>query len=224
MTTVDWIILIAIVLYALFGWRRGFVATVVYTIGSLVSFWGAAMAASRLNATVGAWIAPYLSEPIARSFEQHETASGMWGSVSGYLQNILEQGGLTLDILEASESPQQRLADAIAACVGDAIAYLLVFLCAFVLIKYVVRFVASAIGIFTHLPILHTFDALLGGLLGAATGLVLCTCVLWVLKLTVPAMYSDYGALSPAVMEQSAIARHLVGWNDDSLSLFEETA
>ncbi len=224
MNTVDWIILIAIALYALFGWRRGFLATVVYTIGSLVSFWGAASIASRLKGTVGAWIAPHLSEPIAQSFAQQETASGMWDSVSGYSQNILEQGGLTLGVLETSQNPQQQLANAIASCVGDAIAYLIVFLCAFVLIKCIVRVVASALGIFTHLPILHTFDALLGGLLGAATGLVLCTCVLWVLKLTVPAMYSDYGALSPAEMEKSAIARHLVGWNDDGLSLFEETA
>ena len=62
--------------------------------------------------------------------------------------------------------------------------------------------------------------ALLGGALGLVCGLVLCTVVLWAVKLVAPAAYSDAGLLSPSVMENSAIAGKLVGWND-GVSLFE---
>ena len=45
MTTIDWIILLIIALYAFFGVRRGFVATVADTFGSLISLVAALIAA-----------------------------------------------------------------------------------------------------------------------------------------------------------------------------------
>ena len=84
----------------------------------------------------------------------------------------------------------------------------------------VLGLIAGFLNLITYLPILSSFNSLLGGLLGAAFALVLCTVVLWTLKLFAPAVYSDYGMLPPSEMHQSVIAGKLVGWND-GVSLFE---
>lgn len=227
MTTVDWIILIVIALYALFGLRRGFVATVAYTFGSLISLIGALCAASYFKQPVGAVIAPHMTQSVSDAIPELGQAVGsvsdLWNSVSNYLQGILASHGVSPDVLEASEDPQQVLTAAISQSVGETIAYIAVFFIAFFVLKILIHLIASALGVLTHLPILHSFNALGGALLGAATGLVLCTCVLWAMKLFVPATYSDVGLLSPSVMENSSIARHLVGWND-GVSLFETTS
>lgn len=227
MTTVDWIILIIIALYAFFGLRRGFVATVANTFGSLIALIAALIAASHFKQPVGAMFAPHLTDSIGDSIpglSQQAVASvdETWNGISNYLQGILTSHGISLDVLKTSENPHQMLTSAISQSVGETIAYILVFIVTFLIVKFVIHLAASALGVFTHLPVLHSFNALLGGVLGALTGLVLCTCVLWAMKLFVPAVYSDVGVLSPSVMENSSIARYLVGWND-GVSLFETT-
>lgn len=224
MPTIDWIILIVIALYALLGLRRGFVATVANTFASLIALIGALFAASYFKQPVGDLVAPRLTQSVGDAIPQlsqaTSSAADMWNSVSNYLQGILTSNGISLDILQSSEDPQQVLTNAISQSIGETLAYIIVFIIAFIVIKLAIHLIANALGVLTHLPILHSFNALLGALLGAATGLILCTCVLWAMKLFVPAVYSDVGMLSPSVMENSSIARHLVGWND-GVSLFE---
>ena len=224
MTTIDWIILLIIVLYAFFGMRSGFVATVAYTFGSLISLVVALIAASYFKEPVAEFIQPYASGSIAERMPELTQIVGSveetWNGISGYLQGILTSNGVSLDALQSSDDPQQMLNAAITQSMSEIIAYILIFIVAFFLSKFALHMIVSVLGILTSLPVLHTCNALLGGLLGAATGLILCTCVLWALKLFVPAVYSDVGFLSPSVMENSTIARHLVGWND-GVSLFE---
>lgn len=226
MTTVDWIILIIIALYALLGLRRGFVVTAAYTCGSLISLIAALIAASHFKQPVGQLLAPHMTDSISETMPQLtqtvDSVEEAWGGVSSYLQSILAAHGVSLSALQTSENPQQVLTDAISLSVGEAVAYILVFFVAYCIVKLVIHLIASALGLLTHLPVLHSCNALLGCLLGALSGLVLCTCVLWAMKLFVPAVYSDAGFLSPSVMEHSSIARQLVGWND-GVSLFEAT-
>lgn len=227
MTTVDWIIVAIIVLYALLGLRRGFVATVVNTIGSIVALIGALATASYFKQPVGAMLAPHMVQSVGEAIPQltqaANTASDIWEDVSGYLQGILASYGVSSEVLDNSDDPRQVLTSAISLTVGEAVAYILVFLLAFLLFKLALHLIAGALGILTHLPVLHSFNALLGGVLGGVTGLALCTIVLWALKLFVPAAYSDAGPLSPSVMQESSVARYLVGWNNDAVPLFETT-
>lgn len=224
MTTIDWIILLIIALYAFFGVRRGFVATVAYTFGSLISLVAALIAASHFKQPVGELLLPYASGSVVERTPELTQVVGSvedtWNGISGYLQGILTSHGVSLDVLQSSSDPQQTLTNAISRSVSETIAYLLVFIVAFFLAKLLIHVIVSALGVLTNLPVLHSCNALLGGVLGAATGLVLCTCVMWALKLFVPAVYSDVGFLSPSVMENSSIAGYLVGWND-GVSLFE---
>lgn len=226
MTTVDWIILLIIALYAISGLRKGFVATVANTFGSIISLLAALTASSYLKQSIGKLLAPYVEGSIVESMpELTNTVNSVdetWNHVSGYLQGILADHGVSLDMLKSSEDPQRTLTNALAQSVGETIAYILVFIVVFLLAKLLIHWLASALGLLAHLPVIHSFNSLLGCGLGALTGLMVCTCILWALKLFVPAVYSDVGFLPPSEMENSSIARHLVGWND-GVSLFEAT-
>ncbi|MDO4174811.1 MAG: CvpA family protein [Eubacteriales bacterium] len=223
MTTVDWIILLVIVIYAILGFRKGFVATVVSALGSLAALVLALLAASRLKEPVGALIAPHLTEPVQESFHLDTlatSADALWNSMSGYLQNILSDHGVTAESLEASNDPATALLGGITATVGESLAYVLVFILAFILLRIAIHYLLILLNVITRLPVIHSANALLGGALGVVTGLALCTIVLWAMKLVVPSTYSDAGILSPSVMSRSTIASTLVGWND-GVSLFE---
>lgn len=225
MTTIDLIILAVIVIYLLIGLRRGFVMMVVNCIGGILSYIVAAALASRLADTVSnLFLVPPLRRTITNSILEADgdtaTAAQMWDSQSEYLRGLLMKTGMTEEKLAVMDNPAEHLASAIAEPVGHAISYAVLFVLIFLLCSAAIHLIAGVLNLVTYLPILSSFNSLLGGLLGAAFALVLCTVVLWTLKLFAPAVYSDYGMLPPSEMHQSVIAGKLIGWND-GVSLFE---
>ena len=224
MTTVDWMILLVIVIYVIAGFRKGFIATIASALGTLAALVVALFAASTLKEPVGAMFAPFVTGSVNRHVPQLQEYSGsvndLWNSISGYLQVILNDHGISPETLESSEDPAGTLLDAIVRSVGESMAYIVIFVIAFIVLRIAIHLVVGMLDLITSLPVIHSFNALLGGLVGLITGVLLCTIVLWAIKLVVPSAYSDAGILSPAVMSESAIASKLVGWND-GVSLFE---
>lgn len=224
MTTVDWMILLVIVIYVIAGFRKGFIATIASALGTLAALVVALFAASTLKEPVGAMFAPFLTGSVNRHVPQLQEYSGsvndLWNSISGYLQVILNDHGISPETLESSEDPAGTLLDAIVRSVGESMAYIVIFFIAFIVLRIAIHLVVGMLDLIASLPVIHSFNALLGGLVGLITGVLLCTIVLWAIKLVVPSAYSDAGILSPAVMSESAIASKLVGWND-GVSLFE---
>lgn len=224
MTTVDWMILLVIVIYVIVGFRKGFIATIASAFGTLAALLVALVAASQLKGPVGAMFAPFLTRSVNQHVPQLQeytgSANDLWNSISGYLQVILTDHGISPEVLEASEDPTETLLAAIARSVGEAMAYIVIFFIVFIVLRIAIHLVVGMLDLIASLPVIHSFNALLGGLVGLITGVVLCTIVLWAIKLVVPSAYSDAGLLSPAVMSESAIASRLVGWND-GVSLFE---
>ena len=224
MTTVDWMILLVIVIYVIAGFRKGFIATIASALGTLAALVVALFAASTLKEPVGAMFAPFVTGSVNRHVPQLQEYSGsvndLWNSISGYLQVILNDHGISPETLESSEDPAGTLLDAIVRSVGESLAYIVIFFSAFIVLRIAIHLVVGMLDLIASLPVIHSFNALLGGLVGLITGVLLCTIVLWAIKLVVPSAYSDAGILSPAVMSESAIASKLVGWND-GVSLFE---
>ena len=224
MTTVDWMILLVIVIYVIAGFRKGFIATIASALGTLAALIVALFAASTLKEPVGAMFAPFVTGSVNRHVPQLQEYSGsvndLWNSISGYLQVILNDHGISPETLESSEDPAGTLLDAITRSVGESMAYIVIFFIAFIVLRIAIHLVVGMLDLIASLPVIHSFNALLGGLVGLITGVLLCTIVLWAIKLVVPSAYSDAGILSPAVMSESAIASKLVGWND-GVSLFE---
>ena len=224
MTTVDWMILLVIVIYVIAGFRKGFIATIASALGTLAALVVALFAASTLKEPVGAMFAPFVTGSVNRHVPQLQEYSGsvndLWNSISGYLQVILNDHGISPETLESSEDPAGTLLDAIVRSVGESMAYIVIVFIAFIVLRIAIHLVVGMLDLIASLPVIHSFNALLGGLVGLITGVLLCTIVLWAIKLVVPSAYSDAGILSPAVMSESAIASKLVGWND-GVSLFE---
>ena len=224
MTTVDWMILLVIVIYVIAGFRKGFIATIASALGTLAALVVALFAASTLKEPVGAMFAPFVTGSVNRHVPQLQEYSGsvndLWNSISGYLQVILNDHGISPETLESSDDPAGTLLDAITRSVGESMAYIVIFFIAFIVLRIAIHLVVGMLDLIASLPVIHSFNALLGGLVGLITGVLLCTIVLWAIKLVVPSAYSDAGILSPAVMSESAIASKLVGWND-GVSLFE---
>lgn len=224
MTTVDWMILLVIVIYVIAGFRKGFIATIASALGTLAALVVALFAASTLKEPVGAMFAPFVTGSVNRHVPQLQEYSGsvndLWNSISGYLQVILNDHGISPETLESSEDPAGTLLDAITRSVGESMAYIVIFFIVFIVLRIAIHLVVGMLDLIASLPVIHSFNALLGGLVGLITGVLLCTIVLWAIKLVVPSAYSDAGILSPAVMSESAIASKLVGWND-GVSLFE---
>lgn len=220
MTIVDWIIVGVIVFYALLGVRRGFVATIVYSVGALASLAASVYAASRLCTPVSRLFLPITNSIAVGAVPYASEITQTWNNLSDYLQGVLSKAGITPDILQQEADPGQALQDAVSNSLAQCIAFFLLLIGIYIVLRIALGWLVRVLNLITHLPILHSCNALLGGALGAATGLVLCTCVLWALKLFAPAVYSDVGMLPPSVMQRSAIAGTLVGWND-GVSLFE---
>lgn len=225
MTTIDLIILAVIIISFVLGLYRGFVRTVVGCIGGILSFIGAGYIASHFSDGFSqTFIAPKLSANISESLNESlgssSSAATVWDSQSEYLQGLLRGAGVSEDTLSAASHPVETLSNAIASSVGHSIAYAVLFLAGFIVCLIALHLVSNALNLVTRLPVLHSCNALLGGVLGAVFGLALCTCVLMALKLFVPAIYSNYGMLPPSEMSRSPIASTLVGWND-GVSLFE---
>ena len=206
------------------GFRKGFISTIASALGTLAALVVALFAASTLKEPVGAMFAPFVTGSVNRHVPQLQEYSGsvndLWNSISGYLQVILNDHGISPETLESSEDPAGTLLDAIVRSVGESMAYIVIFFIAFIVLRIAIHLVVGMLDLIASLPVIHSFNALLGGLVGLITGVLLCTIVLWAIKLVVPSAYSDAGILSPAVMSESAIASKLVGWND-GVSLFE---
>ncbi|MGN1030894.1 MAG: CvpA family protein [Butyricicoccaceae bacterium] len=222
MATIDLIILAVIVIYAVCGLLRGFVSTCLHTIASILSFLIAIFAA-RLLAPVlvshGLGIAS--EQAVSRSADfSAQSAQELWDSMSGYLQNVLTDAGVTLETLQQSENPSEALHSIVQGNLAESIAFLLLAIVLFLLLSAGFGVIIRALNLIARLPVLHSCNALLGGLTGALTGAVLCTCVLWSLRTFVPSIYSDAGLLSPAVMQETELARRMCGWNG-GLSLYE---
>lgn len=223
MTAIDIIILIVIAVNLVMGLSRGLVMTIVHCIGGFVSYFAAGYVARRISEQVAALlIVPRLKVMLLASMEERglTEAADMWAAQSEYLRSLLVRTGLTEDTLTVVENPAEKLAQAIADVVGNSIGYAVVFLVTFAALTILLHFAGRLLNIVSYLPVIRTFNALLGGLLGAAFGLILCTCILWTLKLFVPAVYSDYGLLPPSMMRESVIAGTIVGWND-GVSIFD---
>lgn len=220
MTTVDWIIVGIVIIYAVLGIRRGFVATIVYSVGALASLAASIYAACSFCSPVSKLFLPITDRAAVRAVPYASGITQTWNNLSDYLQGILSKAGITPDILQQEADPGQALQEAVSQSLAQCIAFFLLLIGVYIILRILLGYLVRVLDLVTHLPILHSCNALLGGALGVITGFVLCTGVLWALKLFAPAVYSDVGMLPPSMMQRSAIAGTLVGWND-GVSLFE---
>lgn len=165
----DLVILAVVLICMVLGFRRGFFGSLYGLVGKLIALAAAFFAARAAAPIVAKWVVT----PIVGDIFQNQAALG---EAAGLLD------GLRQTVTEAATS------------MAESIAFLLL-LCA-ILFGWIVSFAAKSLHFIAHLTPLGILDSLAGGIVGAATGLVLVALLLLALS-----------GFSPSPTPRSAVFR-----------------
>ena len=203
-------------LFVFAGMRKGAVRSILELVGVVAAFFVAGLAASAL--------APYLYDSFVRQAvvnSVNQTLSGMAeGDVSAVVaglppmvSHVLQSYGVTVQGLEeAITGSMGQAGEAVAAVIEPvvtdcirAVVVLLFFALLMVLVRIAIRLVDSVF----HLPILHTFNSLLGGVFGFVKCLAVVLLICTAIKLLIAAGGYTEGFLSEETIRSTLLLRHI---------------
>ncbi|NLN81691.1 MAG: CvpA family protein [Clostridiales bacterium] len=204
----DGLVIIIFLLAVWLGYRRGFFKSIIQLAGCFI----AVMFASTLSAPLSSGIYnQFISGTVQKQIEARIEKAGS-DSVETALGGVLEElpdsvvNALSMFDLGTAEQVKDKLADSLDGSVTQisqqieekvvrpAAVSLLRVLCFFILcilFIVVVGVVASMVGKILRLPVLRQADGLLGGVLGAAQGVVLVFVAVTVMSLIASTSKSD---------------------------------
>lgn len=190
----DAVILVVLLLFALWGARKGLVMTLCSFVAVLVAFAGGVFVSNLLSPTAARAIEPHITSAIEAQLEEairHTEFTSAPGSASPVAQQPEEvsltgvldtlesmglHGSLIDSIREAVESGAETAAASAAAQVGAAIArslaFFVVFLAAFVIILILWAIFSRTLDLVAKLPGLNGLNWAGGFVLGALKGCV----------------------------------------------------
>ena len=197
MNIVD-ILLIAVLGFGLLaGMYKGFIASLLSTVGFIGSWFGARMVYERIanlalsNTTLMAVLNQYLEpESFFASSAQAattvaEVVSGGEASIQAAVSTVSEKISVIARAFEANIRNQAfaklnitTLADYLDQTIWQAVFNVLAFLLAFIVIYAVVTLVVNLLDNVIRFPVLRMFDWLLGGICGLLRGLVVAVLLL----------------------------------------------
>ncbi len=222
----DLVILAVLVLFALWGMRRGLILTLFSLVALLVAFVGALLVSNFWSSSVAGWLQPLLQPATTSAVEAAlpdtiadaelpledliillDDADLPLG-LNGFLADLQEEG---VPIL-SSGSLTESLSASLAAKLANAIAQVGLFLLSFLLILILWRLLGRTLNLVARLPGLHLLNKLGGIVLGAFRGGVLLLICAWLVRW----LWSD---LIPAeAVEQSRLLHFFM--TTDPLEIF----
>ena len=143
----------------------------------------------KLIALAAAFFAKWVVTPIVGDIFQNQAALG---EAAGLLD------GLRQTVTEAATS------------MAESIAFLLLLLLCAILFGWIISFAAKSLHFIAHLTPLGILDSLAGGIVGAATGLVLVALLLLGIEWFFPITYSSLGCLSPERVSNTLLLAKLM--------------
>ena len=179
----DLVILAVVLICMVLGFRRGFFGSLYGLVGKLIALAAAFFAARAAAPIVAKWVVT----PIVGDIFQNQAALG-------------EAAGL-LDGLRQTVT---------ATSMAESIAFLLLLLLCAILFGWIISFAAKSLHFIAHLAPLGILDSLAGGIVGAATGLVLVALLLLGIEWFFPITYSSLGCLSPERVSNTLLLAKLM--------------
>lgn len=204
----DVLLVAALIFFTLRGAKKGFVLTLCSLVAVLVAIIGANLLADALAPKVAEAIQPTIQQSIQETLDQ-QVASQAAGAQEA-LAALREKGGLYLWAADALESTLDggltdtitHVATVAATTVAAQLARGLIFLVGFVVVLILWWILSHALDLVAKLPVLHTLNEGLGGVIGFVKGLVIAYVAVWVL-------YNLTGYVSAETMEQTYLFRLL---------------
>ena len=221
MNIVDILILVILAFSLLAGMHKGFMASLLRTIGFVGSWFGARMVYEKIanmalsNTTLMAVLNQYLEpESFFASATQASTTvaevvSGGEAAIQGAVSTVAEKISIIAGAFEANIRNQAfanlnitTLADYLDQTIWTAVFSVLGFIVAFIVIYAIVSLVINLLDSVIRFPVLRMFDWLLGGICGLLRGLVVAVLLLCVMPSIVSVMAPE---LVETLLDQSTL-------------------
>ena len=221
MNIVDILILAILAFSLLAGMHKGFMASLLRTIGFVGSWFGARMVYERIanlalsNNTLMAMLNQYLepegffASAAQASTTVAEVVSGGEAAIQGAVSTVAGKISIIARAFEANIRNQAfanlnitTLSDYLDQTIWQAVFNVLGFIVAFIVIYAVVSLVINLLDSVIRFPVLRMFDWLLGGVCGLLRGLVVAVLVLCVMPTIVSVMAPE---VTEILLSQSAL-------------------
>ncbi len=219
------VVIVAVTVY--FGYRRGFLRSLIQFIGCVAAFivaltFSKPIATFTFDSFLAGGIETKLTETVGSvaeiptSFEQMET---LFEDLPGPIVSVLENNvnlqesleNLSTSVAGTTESFVQALMDTIIRPVAVSLIQFIVFILLFIILLFVVRLIARLIKPITKLPLLHQVDGALGAVLGLIKGAIFLLALVSVLQLLVAT--TQDGWITQATMEETVVVKWIAEIN-----------
>lgn len=204
----DIVILVLLLVNFLIGCQRGLIRTLLGLFGKL-----AALLLAAVTARVAApYMAQYLVTPIVGSVFYSQATQTLQGvaetqGLSAMLQRLLDS-----PLVKGAAHPLEVAANQASRAMAESLSFVILFCVLIVAFSALIHLIGEALHFLTKKTPLSALDCVGGGLIGLLCGAVLCVLIIWALTFFAPAMFSELGVLSPAVVEQTLLTRGILNF------------
>ncbi len=203
---IDAVLLVIIVLCIIRSAKKGFVRSLIETIGLIVALVLAASCGNFVAQTVyDNTVRPTVSSAIEESFT--DAGNNALDQLPSFIKNSIDNSQITLALDETASDAAMRITDTVVKPIAYNLINSLATVIIFIVLAIVVRFVASFINArFTGL-IFGTANKLLGGCIGAVKGVAVAIVVCYVASFLISIMGNEIGFITSSDISNSYFAR-----------------
>jgi len=219
----DAVILILLLYFFLRGRKKGLILTLCGLVSLFVALFGARMASDYFTPTVADLLTPRFSPVIEEQLnngldEKLDELLTPNAADNNLLVDLLTRFGLYDDVTNAirgtvsgqTAQTVTNVATVLARAAAEAVAGVLIFVVAFLLIMALWFFLSHALDLAARLPIIKGANRLLGGLFGLLEGMLFLFLIAWVLRLL-------GGVIPEATVDQTTLLKFFFTTNPVSL-------
>ena len=170
----DVIIIALLVLFAVWGWHKGFLLSLCGLAAAVAAFLGAGLLSNILAPPIADTLAPKLEETMESRIADYYEDSG----ITDEMDALREEGGLFAWAADAVEDEliepgMEEIAASAAQFAAQRIAYSAVFVLAFIVLYILLVVLIHGLNLVTKLPVLRFCNGLGGGAVGLVKGVLI---------------------------------------------------
>ena len=213
-------VIIIVILTIIVCFKRGFAKTVLGLLSNIVSIVGAFVLGTSLSDLIySGLIKDNIIESLSSSINSNlststSSVSGQASELPDYVNSILSLFGYSADTVNKNidtmvETQSNNIASAVESAIGPVITAILSFflvIILFIILRFITAKISKLIAGVMEVPVLHTVNRVLGGLVGILDGLVVVYFLTAIVIIVVPIVtggaisYFEFGVMAEDTM------------------------
>lgn len=213
-------VIIIVLLTIIVCFKRGFAKTVLGLLSNIVSIVGAFVLGTSLSDLIySGLIKDNIIESLSSSINSNlststSSVSGQASELPDYVNSILSLFGYSADTVNKNidtmvETQSNNIASAVESAIGPVITAILSFflvIILFIILRFITAKISKLIAGVMEVPVLHTVNRILGGLVGILDGLVVVYFLTAIVIIVVPIVtggaisYFEFGVMAEDTM------------------------